>query len=858
MSSAAWKHSTLSEESSAADSDRDTSQPPLAKKSRKNELSDQNSDVSDNGSHNSRKSRPRNKSGSGSDSGTARSSSGGSRASSKKSKSRSGSRASGGNSSDSGTGGSGHSSQERGSNRARSNSSVSNKSGSPSGSPAAKKRRSRSPSAGSRSGSSPASPRKAQSSSPRKDGNSSSSGSSSSGSSSSQHKSDSSNSSNKSKKLKKSKDHKASSKLEKQVFQQDSEDEEDASDRRKSTTANKRSPKKARGKSTSEEEELATWRDEFDDGLDDDYIGDEQDRRMLESLTEREREEEFYRRTEKREELKKRFEISQKLKKQNKHKAGLSSSDREDAGSRMGGGERGSSETRSMSESYSIDPMSRKKGYEEKYGSKFSALSELKAKREEKERKEKMREEKMKKKKKKGGDDGSDSASGSDYEKLGKKKKGKNVLKARDIYSSSSSDEGGDVRRKTSSSSSSSSSQSSGESDTERQNTKKTVKKAMNIETLQELEKIRLSRFKLDKFVHLPIFKRTVIGCFVKIGIGKSPEGKDVYRCCEIVDTCETGKIYNVMKTKTNVGLKLRFGKDTKIFRLQFVSNQQVLETEFESWRRACIEGNLNLPTVSHIQQKMKDIKYALEYRFSTADVEKILASKKKFNKSPKNFAMHKAMLTKERDTAQFGGDIEKAADLQKQLDEIEKRAEELDNKRTSTISSISLVNDRNRKNNIARAYTGIKQEERRRQIEGETDDPFTRRKTKPRLGNTKSRNAEPEQEMTSELLKKLEDEKKAKEAEEVAAKKKAALEIKPIFPATTVDFSKAAKMASGPSSDIFDAHNFELDINVDEIQSTSITPSISLKPVNASSAPAGPIKRSLKLDEWKKKRGMI
>lgn len=39
---------------------------------------------------------------------------------------------------------------------------------------------------------------------------------------------------------------------------------------------------------------------------------------------------------------------------------------------------------------------------------------------------------------------------------------------------------------------------------------------------------------------------------------------------------------------------------------------------------------------------------------------------------------------------------------------------------------------------------------------------------------------------MTSELLKKLEDEKKAKEAEEVAAKKKAALEIKPIFPATT------------------------------------------------------------------------
>ena len=39
---------------------------------------------------------------------------------------------------------------------------------------------------------------------------------------------------------------------------------------------------------------------------------------------------------------------------------------------------------------------------------------------------------------------------------------------------------------------------------------------------------------------------------------------------------------------------------------------------------------------------------------------------------------------------------------------------------------------------------------------------------------------------MTSELLKKLEDEKKAKDAAEAAAKKKAAVEIKPIFPATT------------------------------------------------------------------------
>merc|ERR1712012_757076 len=60
--------------------------------------------------------------------------------------------------------------------------------------------------------------------------------------------------------------------------------------------------------------------DHFDDGLDDDLIGDDDDRQRLEGMNEREREEELFRRAERREELKKRFEITQKLKLQNKDK----------------------------------------------------------------------------------------------------------------------------------------------------------------------------------------------------------------------------------------------------------------------------------------------------------------------------------------------------------------------------------------------------------------------------------------------------------------------------------------------------------------------------------------------------------
>ena len=45
--------------------------------------------------------------------------------------------------------------------------------------------------------------------------------------------------------------------------------------------------------------------------------------------------------------------------------------------------------------------------------------------------------------------------------------------------------------------------------------------------------------------------------------------------------------------------------------------NQSIyLETEFEKYKKACVDGNTSLPTYAHLEQKQKDIKYALEYRY--------------------------------------------------------------------------------------------------------------------------------------------------------------------------------------------------------------------------------------------------
>ena len=103
------------------------------------------------------------------------------------------------------------------------------------------------------------------------------------------------------------------------------------------------------------------------------------------------------------------------------------------------------------------------------------------------------------------------------------------------------------------------------------------VKKAKVIDSLEDLEKIRLSRFKIDKFVHLPIFKKTVVGCFVRIGIGHNKEKNDpVYRVAEITDVCETAKVYDVMNSQTNIGLRLKHGKQETVFRYRVTSSLSI------------------------------------------------------------------------------------------------------------------------------------------------------------------------------------------------------------------------------------------------------------------------------------------
>ena len=107
--------------------------------------------------------------------------------------------------------------------------------------------------------------------------------------------------------------------------------------------------------------------------------------------------------------------------------------------------------------------------------------------------------------------------------------------------------------------------------------------------------------------------------------------GRQIYRCCEIVDVVETAKVYNIGKSRTNTGLRLKYAKQERVFRLEFISNQAFSPSEFNKWRDDMEKAGLQIPTRDFVILKQREIKQALNYQHTSADIDAIIKRKEQF-----------------------------------------------------------------------------------------------------------------------------------------------------------------------------------------------------------------------------------
>ncbi|XP_022621805.1 RNA polymerase-associated protein RTF1 homolog [Seriola dumerili] len=538
----------------------------------------------------------------------------------------------------------------------------------------------------------------------------------------------------------------------------------------------------------------------FRDGYDDDLMGDAEDRARLEQMTEKEREQELFNRIEKREVLKRRFEIKKKLKTAKKKEKEEKKKKQEEEQEK-----RKQSQVQDTQVVMSHNKERRSKR-DEKLDKKSQAMEELKAEREKKKNKT--------------------------AELLAKRQ----PLKTSEVYSDDEEEEEEDDDK--SSVKSDRSSRSSSYDDDEKE---ETPPKSQPVSLPDELNRIRLSRNKLERWCHMPFFAKTVTGCFVRIGIGNS-SSKPVYRVAEIVDVVETAKVYQLGSTRTNKGLQLRHGGDTRVFRLEFVSNQEFTESEFMKWKEAMMVAGMQVPTLDEITKKEQSIKEALNYKFNDKDIEDIVKEKDRFRKAPPNYAMKKTQLLKDKAMAEESGDGEKVKVIQDELNELEERAEALDRQRTKNISAISYINQRNRSWNIVESEKALVAEGQN--SKNQQMDPFTRRQCKPTMVSN-ARDPSVHAAILAHLNQKYGS---GSTPDPSSAEKNKLGQLNPKdkdVPKPTTDLSE----------DLFKVHDFDvkIDLQVPNAEAKSLSVSSNALPVKD-----GAPRRSLNLEDYKKRRGLI
>ncbi|XP_013367940.1 PREDICTED: RNA polymerase-associated protein RTF1 homolog isoform X1 [Chinchilla lanigera] len=593
--------------------------------------------------------------------------------------------------------------------------------------------------------------------------------------------------------------------------------------------------------SSSSDSDSSSEDEEFHDGYGEDLMGDEEDRARLEQMTEKEREQELFNRIEKREVLKRRFEIKKKLKtaKKKEKKEKKKKQEEEQEKKKL---------TQIQESQVTSHNKERRSKRDEKLDKKSQAMEELKAEREKrKNRTEGLVHGQPTPLLQTYGEHNAVAKASCTPPETGRQRgflreperKGsaellakKQPLKTSEVYSDDEEEEEDD---KSSEKSDRSSRTSSSDEEEEKE---ELPPKSQPVSLPEELNRVRLSRHKLERWCHMPFFAKTVTGCFVRIGIGNH-NSKPVYRVAEITGVVETAKVYQLGGTRTNKGLQLRHGSDQRVFRLEFVSNQEFTESEFMKWKEAMFSAGMQLPTLDEINKKELSIKEALNYKFNDQDIEEIVKEKERFRKAPPNYAMKKTQLLKEKAMAEDLGDQDKAKQIQDQLNELEERAEALDRQRTKNISAISYINQRNREWNIVESEKALVAESHN--MRNQQMDPFTRRQCKPTIVSN-SRDPAVQAAILAQLNAKY---------------------GSGVLPDAPKEMSKGqgkdkdlnSKSASDLSEDLFKVHDFDVKIDLQVPSSESKALAITSK---APPAKDGAPRRSLNLEDYKKRRGLI
>lgn len=251
--------------------------------------------------------------------------------------------------------------------------------------------------------------------------------------------------------------------------------------------------------------------------------------------------------------------------------------------------------------------------------------------------------------------------------------------------------------------------------------------------TFDDIREITIRRSKLAKWIMEPFFEELIVGCFVRVGIGRSKSGP-IYRLCMVrnVDATDPERQYKLENKTTYKYLNVVWGNENSAARWQMamVSDSGPIEEEFKQWVREVERTGGRMPSKQDVLEKKEAIKKINTFVYSAATVKQMLQEKKSASSRPFNVALEKDRLRRELEVAQSKHDEVEMERIKTRLQELEasRKAHENDAKAVR----LAEMNRKNRVENFKNASelkpvnTSLKA--------GEAGyDPFSRRWTRSR-----------------------------------------------------------------------------------------------------------------------------
>ncbi|VVA93905.1 unnamed protein product [Arabis nemorensis] len=226
-----------------------------------------------------------------------------------------------------------------------------------------------------------------------------------------------------------------------------------------------------------------------------------------------------------------------------------------------------------------------------------------------------------------------------------------------------------------------------------------------DVPTFEDIKEITIRRSKLAKWLMEPFFEELIVGCFVRVGIGRSKSGP-IYRLCMVknVDATDPDKTYKLENKTTHKYLNVIWGNENSSARWQMamISDGHPLEEEYRQWIREVERTNGRIPTKHDISEKKEAIKRINSFVYSAETVKQMLQEKKSASVRPMNIAAEKDRLRKELEIAQSKNDeagVERIKTKIKQL-EASRMTKDVDKKALK----LAEMNKKNRAENFKNA----------------------------------------------------------------------------------------------------------------------------------------------------------